>query len=226
MKKLKHYLTASIGLILFVSVIALSLPQNGHSNFAPDKDVRVINTTAEPIPVVAQGTTNVAVQNTPTVNAKQSGVWNVGIAGTPTVEVGNAAANPVFVRDVNDKPQTPYQAEVEVNLAENQGGGNGFITVPAGKIFVVEQVSAIGFAPTGQILQFSVGTRILPDSIRREHYLQTTKEENDALTNKFTASQMVKIYAYVASVSVRVTRNLANDTAVGRFTVSGYFVDK
>lgn len=116
MKKLKHYLTASIGLILFVSVIALSLPQTGHSNVAVDKDVRVINTPDEPIPVVTQGTTNVAVQNVPTVKAQQNGTWKVDINGTPTVQLDDSSTNPVFVRDVDRPTAQPYQKSVDIAL--------------------------------------------------------------------------------------------------------------
>jgi hypothetical protein len=50
MKNLKHYLTASLGLILFVSVIAFLLPQIGHANYAPDKDVKIINNLLKPFP--------------------------------------------------------------------------------------------------------------------------------------------------------------------------------
>ena len=44
------------------------------------RNVRVVNTTAEPIPVQAQ----------------QSGTWNVGINGTPTVRI-DAANNTIKI---------------------------------------------------------------------------------------------------------------------------------
>jgi len=225
MKKLKHYLTASIGLILFVSVIALSLPQTGHSNVAIDKDVRVINTPAEPIPVVAQGTTNVAVSNTPTVNAKQSGAWSVGITGTPTVQVGNSGTNPVLTRDVDRPTAQPFQQEVMVTVNDGESGQNGFITVPAGKLFVVEHVSALGSAPADQTIDNAgVLTRILPDLTQRQHYLNITKQESAGI-NFYRVSQQVKLYGN-GSVGVRFSRFPAVGTVTFRFTVSGYFVDQ
>lgn len=49
--------------------------------------VNVTNTTANPVPVSG----GVAVTNTPTVDARQSGAWNVGITGTPTVQLDPTA---------------------------------------------------------------------------------------------------------------------------------------
>lgn len=112
MKQFKHYTSASIGLILFVTVIALSLPQSGHSAFTPpDKDVRVINTASQAVPVVVQGP----------VAAQQHGSWNVGIAGTPNVQVGNPAANPVLIRDVDRPTAQPFHEEAVLALWPPEG---------------------------------------------------------------------------------------------------------
>jgi hypothetical protein len=224
MKKLKHYLAASIGLILFVSVIALSLPQTGHSTVAADKDVRVINDTSEPVPV--------AVQGTPTVNAKQSGAWSVGINGTPTVEVGNAAADPVFVRDVDRPTAQPFQYEAEVTLTPGQGGQNTVIPVPVGKLLVIENVSAWGTAPVDQrIQQFAIMTHVAPDNVYRSHYLEFTKQDNGYGTaNEYTvSSQDLRLYADTPNAYARVTRTSVNNsdsTVTFKFVVSGYFVNK
>jgi hypothetical protein len=57
MKKLKTYASASIGLVLFITVIALSVPQTGQSAAPPlALDVRVVNNANHPVPVVVQGT--------------------------------------------------------------------------------------------------------------------------------------------------------------------------
>jgi len=49
------------------------------------REVLVVNTTSQPVPVAPQGTTTVAG----TVSAQQSGSWTVGISGTPGVTVSN-----------------------------------------------------------------------------------------------------------------------------------------
>lgn len=222
MKKLKNYLAASVGVLLFVSVIALSIPQTGHSAaaaLAPDKDVRVINDTSEPVPV--------AVQGTPTVNAKQSGAWAVGINGTPTVEVGNAAANPVFVRDVDRPTAQPFQREVTVTLTEGQGGMNTEISVPAGKLLVIENVSVFGTAPTDQrIQQFALLTHIAPDNVFHPHYFQFTKQDTGFGAYEYTVGEQTRLYADTPGALARVTRTPATGTVTFRFIVSGYLVDK
>ena len=228
MKKLKNYLLSSAGLLLFISVIALSVPQTGHSSMATDKDVRVINRPTEAVPVAVQGTTNVAgnvsISNVPTVEARQNGAWNVGITGTPTVQVGNSETTPVFVRDVDRPTDQPFQQEVVVTVNDGEGGQNGFITVPAGKLFVVEQVSALGTAPADQTIEnVAVLTRIVPDLTQRQHYLNITKQES-ANINFYRVSQQVKHYGN-GSVGVRFSRFPAVGTVTFRFTVSGYFVN-
>ncbi|MDQ3749632.1 MAG: hypothetical protein M3367_11590 [Acidobacteriota bacterium] len=228
MKKLKHYLTASIGLILFVSVIALSLPQNGHSNIAADKDVRVINTSDEPVPVVAQGTTNVAVQNTPTVNARQNGAWNVGITGTPTVQLDDSATNPVFVRDVDRPTAQPFQYQARVTLPDGQSAGDAQIPVPEGKMLVIEFISVSGSAPPDHQIYLSllsvVGTPS-PDNLYLPHFIEYTKQ-NYGSFNNYTANQQTRIYADAPSVTFRLQHLPATGAVTFRVTVSGYFVDK
>ena len=227
MKQLKNYLVASIGVLLFVSVIALSIPQTGHSAIEADKDVRVINSTTEPVPVVAQGTTNVAVTNMPTVNAKQSGTWNVGITGTPSVQVGNAATNPVLTRDVDRPTAQPFQYEAVLTIEDGIQGGNAAIPVPSGKLLVIENVSAFGTAPAEQRIQtFSINTHVAPDNVLRSHYLQFTKQDTGFNSYEYTVSQPIRIYADTPSASAYVFRATSSGTATFRFIISGYFVNE
>jgi len=217
MKKLKHYLTASIGLILFVSVIALSLPQNGHSNIAVDKDVRVINTPAEAVPV--------AVQNSPTVKAQQDGAWNVGITGTPTVQVGNSETTPVLIRDVDRPTAQPFQYQAVATVEDGQNAADASIPVPEGKMLVIEFVSVNGSAPPNHQIYLSLLTRVAPDNFFRPHYLQYTKQDYGSF-NHYTANQQVRIYADAPTVTVRLQHFPTIGTVSFRVTVSGYLVNK
>ncbi len=218
MKQLRNYASASVGLVLLVTVIALSVPQTGHSALTPpDKDVRVINTNAEAIPVDVRGV----------VKAKQEGAWNVSIAGTPTVQVGNAAADPVLTRDVDRATAQPFHEETVLVLPDGFGGENAFIAIPAGKVLVVEHVSAIGTAPNDQFIAFSLGTRLSPDTVRVPHYLNATRS---GITGGliYQLSQQGRFYHDVGTLSVRAERQ-SGPTAgelTFRFTVSGYLVDK
>lgn len=224
MKTLKHYLTASIGLVLFASVIAFSLPQIGHANLAAaappnDKDVVVVNTNAQPVPV--------AVQGTPTVNAKQSGAWTVGLTGTPTIEIDNNSGSAIAVRDIDRPTAQPFQYEAVVTIEDGIQGGNAAIPVPSGKLLVVEYVSAFGSAAPDQRIQtFSINTHVAPDNVLRPHYLQFEKRENGGTNYEYTVSQQLRVYADTPGASAYVFRANNNGTATFRFVVSGYFVDK
>lgn len=81
MNRLKRYALAAAAIAMLVGAIALFQPAVSHGDST--KDVRVINTPAEPVPVSLQGTVGISG----TVQAQQSGVWNVGINGTPTVAI-------------------------------------------------------------------------------------------------------------------------------------------
>src|SRR5262245_58468029 len=102
MQGIKSYLLAAVGVAVLGVSFVLSAAHT--SNAAPGPEsVTVLNTSANPVPTLAQGTTNIAG----TVQAAQSGSWNVGITGTPTFQVGNTAGNPVFVSDVNEPALHP-----------------------------------------------------------------------------------------------------------------------
>lgn len=216
MKSFKHYATAALGLSLFVTVVALSLPQTGHGTAAmpPDKDVKVINTAAEPVPV------NVINSQ---VKVQQSGTWNVGINGTPTVQIGNAA--PITVRDADRPTAQPYQVDGVLTLPEGFGGENLFFMIPAGKILVIENVSAISHVGSDQTMDsFSVMTKLLPENNYRTNYLSDQKREY-ATQTIHTVSESVRLYSE-NSFAVRATRLGSSGSVTVRYTVSGHLVDK
>jgi hypothetical protein len=94
-RRLTNVLLALVAAMLLVmsSRHSQAAPQN-----PPSGPVTVVNTTANPVPVAQQGTTQVSG------NVNVSGTVNVG--NSPTVQVGNGSANPVPVapqgtQDVN-----------------------------------------------------------------------------------------------------------------------------
>ncbi len=112
MAKFRRYVAAATGLSILA--VAVSLFSGQQAQGANPAHVVITNTSAQPVPMLAQGTTaitgNVGITGTPTVNL--AGGSNVGIAGTPavdlapgatvginpasnTVQIGNALAAPV-----------------------------------------------------------------------------------------------------------------------------------
>jgi hypothetical protein len=219
MESLRKYLFIAVAFVFLIGGFLLTSSTTTHGAPPPDKDVRVINTTAEPVPTVAQGTTAVSG----TVQAQQNGTWNVGIVGMPVVKIGSDPENPIYVRDVDGAKQ-PFQTEVEVTLEPGAGGQNAGIPIPVGKLMVIEQISASAFAPAGQKLLFSMLTHVAPDLTLRRNFLQTTHDTFGG--NFFMTSQSVRIYADTPSAAVRVDRDLTTNTVTATFVVSGYFIDK
>lgn len=220
MESIRRPTGLATGLMLFILGVILSGLSVSHSA-PPTQDVKVVNTSSEPVPVVAQGTTSVEGL----VYALQKGDWSVEISGMPTVKVESSTSNPVYVRDIDNPARQPFQQEVELTLDPGKGGENVAINVPIGKLFVIEQISASGFAPAGQKMLFSVMTHIAPDLVTRRHLLQTTNSAFGA-SNFFMASQSVRIYADTPSALARAERDFTTGTATARFVVSGYFFDK
>jgi hypothetical protein len=123
--KFKNSLIALLGLVAFALFAAPAYSQ--------DK-VLVTNTTSEPVPTVAQGTTKVA----------------------GTILVGNTAAAPALVRDVNAASATHLgrKASEMVSLSglfNNNGeifflrtlpdGTSTSFTIPAGKVLIITDVN-------------------------------------------------------------------------------------
>ncbi len=220
MKSLRNNIYIAVAFVFLIGAFWLTSLNTTHGAPPPDKEVKVINTTAEPVPTVAQGTTAVSG----TLQAQQSGAWNVGIVGMPVVKVGSDAANPIYVRDVDGAKQ-PFQQEVEVTLEPGMTAQNGGIVVPVGKLMVIEQVSATAAPPAGQRFLFSLLTHVAPDLTLRQNFLQATHETVGPSTY-YLVSQSVRIYADTPSAAVRVDRIATTDTVTVTFVVSGYFIDK
>lgn len=212
MLRIKNTLIALVSLGALIALVAVAIPITslGHAALPPDKDVNVVNTP------------NVNVVNSPTVKAQQNGVWNVGINGTPTVHVANSTLGPILVRDVDRATAQPFELEIDVAMSDGQGGENAFFTIPLGKLLVIEQVSAFGTAPSGQKLNFSILSRVLPDLTQRPKYLSS---EQDLQTFR-VPSQQVRIYGD-AQAAVRIDRGTSNTgIASATFVVTGHLVNK
>ena len=124
--KFKNSLITLLGFVAF----ALFASASAYSQ----EKVLVINSTSEPVPTVAQGTTKV----------------------TGTITVGNTAAAPALVKDVNAASATHLgrKASEMVSLSGNftptgeiffmrtlPDGTSTTFTVPAGKVFIITDVN-------------------------------------------------------------------------------------
>jgi hypothetical protein len=90
--------------------------------------VKVVNTSAEPVPV------------TGTVNIGNLGTGGITVGGTVGVE--NAGTNPLKVRDVSEALRQPYHEDHLFGPVSGVSNVTStYVTVPTGKVLVIEHVS-------------------------------------------------------------------------------------
>ena len=117
MKHIKNSFAAFIGLLVIVTAVTALIPaltRGQKSDAAPQPptlDVKVVNSTSEPVP----------------------------IAGT--INVGNLVSNPLPVRDVDNPARQPVQGAATCSVFEGGSCQRAIYVVPAGKRLVIEYAS-------------------------------------------------------------------------------------
>ena len=217
-KNFRNHLFAALGFMILAGSLAFS---GSHaSQAAPaDKDVVVVNTSANPVPVQVQGTPNVNIAKMPTIGIDTS---------RNTVQVGNTTASPVLVRDVDNPARQPFQAGVNVTLNQPTAAFVQTVAiVPAGKRLVIEYVSAIADVPVDQKVVISVLCQNLSASRAVSHVFPVTPQGTfPGPIDRLVASESTRIYVEPEdSVNFIVNRNSAAGTANCLFSISGYLVD-
>lgn len=230
MNKFRNYLLAASGLAVLVGSLVLtgshgSQAQGRGQSIKPETktpdEVVIVNTTAQPVPTAAQGTTNIAG----TVQAQQSGDWNVGISGTPTVTLAPDTlvdTNTLVVADLdNPSRQTPFGKQVIVSLGDLGQKSESFLT-PANKRITIEHVSARGAVPAGQSVQFEV--QFFSTSALMEHSLLPMNTGDSGVgTNFFVASQPMKVYLEPSTLVIVTARRFGGSGFANfEFSFSGY----
>ncbi len=231
MCKIRNYLLTTCGFVVVVGAVLFSSPITACSQTKAG-NVVVVNTNSNPVPTLAQGTTNIAgnvsVTNTPTVNLASGA--SVSVTNTPTVNlasgtsvgISNTPANPVLVRSVNDAVGQIFQKQMQINMAAGEFGKSASFFVPAGKRLVIEHVSAAGFDDGDQHLRFAVDTSVNGEFA--SHFLVTERQGGHPY---FRVSQQMRVYADPAThVQVVVLRPTSTTTAIAVMTISGYYVDQ
>jgi len=215
----KNYLLPASGFAILGIALFLASPPVSHA-VPTDKDVRVINSTLEPVPTAAQGTTtisgNVSVTNTPTVN----------FAPGASVTVANTAANAIPVVNINDAGQ-PFQASAGMVQSGTNVSTLTVATVPAGKRLVIEWVSMTAQVPPGQhaeIMEITTSSGSGGASHAFVIHQQPNAVVGDAL---FRVNQSLRLYANAGTqVSALFRRNTGAGTANFHLSISGYLVNQ
>lgn len=196
-----------LGAFIGTVVLSMSLAQA-----APrDKDVNVVNTPD----VSVVNTPNVQVTNTP----------DVSVVNVPTVEIGNSTDNPVPVALQTLKQ--PFQQQLLIIFDDGVQFAEGAVTIPAGKLLVVENLSAFVQLPFGQKATGLLAAEWTVDgSIQRGHtYMPFTVQTGHVgRGDLFTAAFRTLLFAEEATF--RFSRDADASASRVEASVSGYLVDK
>ena len=219
MKKITKILLIAVGFSMLTialgSLTSRPVPAQAPPSTVP---VTVKNTTAQPVPTSAQGTTTVAgtvaITSMPTVNAR--------IASPVSLAPGslsNTASTPLFVEDVGAAGRYPFALE-QNNIGVNSGA---FVVLPnttssggAAQTAVIEFVSAFCQAASGVALDHVNLDTVLAGS--HSDYFLTTTGFGDG---EIWMAQQVKIYA---SPNTNVSVGLPGNNTGCLLSVSGYLL--
>jgi hypothetical protein len=153
---MKRYLRLVPSLLVPIAIIALLLASGRSTVTAaptpPTTPVLVTNTTSQPVPTAAQGTTSVSG----TVGI--SGTPTVGLAAGSQVAITNALTSPVPTRDVDGPAMQPFNYYATLDFSPGFAAAGALdpqpFTVPPGKRLIIEFVSAFAQVPGGQHVIF------------------------------------------------------------------------
>lgn len=217
MNMLKTSLVTLGGVFFLIGAIALVSPQASQGDSM--RDVKVVNTTSEPVPTVAQGTTNVA--------------GNVGINPSSNVVKIDSSANIVKVENsaspllVHVVGVSPVRQAVVHRGVQTLPTGQFEVTVPSfvvpeGKRWVIEYINFQVNAPEDF---HATLTLMAPPpfgsglGLVRYHLLAGTKETPVGIN----ISQQVKIYVYPGQTQLKFQRGHADGPeTIFNFVFSGY----
>jgi hypothetical protein len=199
----------------------------------PGNRVRVINTSAEPVPTSAVGTTPVsgilgldqAANGVRIVNGQAQPVPVAPVGVTRVggdVRVENSPADPVAVRDAAVWNAVHVSESLRTAEALSQ---HPVFNVPAGKRLVIEFVSVVLEVPHDEWAGVAIENRLNGAAARNWLELGRLRRVS---SDRFTASEQVRLYADPGTVvQVFLARDPlgAGGEMVGSINLSGYLVD-
>ena len=149
-----------------------------------------------------------------------------GVADTlKDVFVINNESSPVPIRDTENPARQPFQYAVGPTIppGENQVC-NENLTVPEGKMLVIEYVSAQIVLPLGQsVLSYRVYTDLGLGLGDGHHFVPHSVAQSGL--SYFTVGQTTRLYAKSGNVRICAQRNSTTDSGVFSAGISGYLVD-
>lgn len=233
-----------IGILVVSLVLGAS---SARAQKSGTQNVVVTNTSASPVPTVAQGTTNVAgtVGITGLVDVNVMNMPLVTLSGTPTVylspgssiginglvQVTNTPLAPLHVRDT--RHATAFVVRGSFSMIDGQLEKLNTQNIPAGKMFVIESVSVKAILPGGQkLLSAGVivetygqsGTNFFSVDPEAFQMPVTFRGTTSGGADVFAGSQGMRLYSQ-GLIGLFTQRSGSSQTVTIEYRFSGYLVD-
>ena len=224
MQKSKYPLFAACAYLALVGPLVVTMSRSGQAQSVPpagasNKDVRVINTPAEAVPV--------SVVSLPAVQ----------VSSLPAVLVGNGPGNPVpvrvsdlpevlIVRDADHPARQPFGFHDILVLENDDLVDQATFIVPEGKRLVIETITGSLNVPFAQLPSVSLHTRL--NGVQVDYRLPLTFFARYPLpvVDVYQFLHNLRIYADPGSeVRLSASRNGAGSQMSGLVSFSGHYVD-
>lgn len=227
-------------MFLYVGCAITALPVVGQK----PTPALVVNSTAQPVPTVSQGTTNVdgtvnigntpnvTVANTPSVNITNTP--SVSITGTPTVAlVPGGSTNVTNPLDGQNIPTPlavleaiqPYEDGCGLTISSgNNVGSCNFVQIPAAKRLVVEEFDANGLMDPGLK---PVDLTLAVSAVVSHFFPATFMGSQPGGQDFFATHQATKLYSpagFQPTCRATLTANVVNGGSY-YCRISGFLVD-
>lgn len=222
MQAAKRYLLIALTFTVALTTLAVLSPRAARAANNLVQMVLVTNTSSNPVPTTAVGTTNVAG------SVGISGTPNMSVVNTPTVNIASMPAvtgtvslsGTGTVQDADQPARQPFQATVTVNL-------NNFtytsVPIPAGKRLVIEYVALAGASASsgGGVQPVILLNSDVAGSANALYYIQPV--QSTAAPSQFYFNGPVTIYADNFSVGFGYA-GFAPNFLVFNVVISGHLI--
>jgi hypothetical protein len=149
--------------------------------------------------------------------------------GTLQTTAGIAANQTLNIRDLDHPARQPFSKEVLIDLTPtNFFAETPLTTVPAGKVLVVEYVSAACYLPAGQFVRgFAIGEAPINSGFSFNHLLLPVKIDTAPADDRiYVVNQLMKYYVTEGkTVSLFAERPTSTGSFSCSGSVSGHFID-
>jgi hypothetical protein len=205
----------------------------GDSVITEDKDGRVGIGTALPTSrLTVQGVIEAlsgfkfpdgTVQTTSAAGALVSVAHDMTLTGNGTPALPLGVASPLLVRDLDNPARQPFQATVEAPPGTPSGTLIPIVTVPAGKILVLEFISGLINVPTNSL---ATTVLLIQEGVAPVFHHRVLLTKIGAASSTIDAYGVFQPFRMYVKSSQAISLAILNSDTTITLNITGHYVDK